>query len=115
LKITIADAARQDIEDILLWSYESFGELACQRYELLIVQAISDLSNDPETPGSRPRPELGLEVRTYHISLSKERVRSAVGRVRRPRHFLVYRFRPDSHLEIARVLHDSMDLERQEI
>lgn len=115
MKVTVADAAKQDIEGILLWSYESFGELACQRYEILIVQAIADLRANPEQPGSKLRPELGLDIRTYHISLSKMRVDPAMGRVQRPRHFLVYRFRPDSHLEIARVLHDSMDLDRQEV
>ena len=104
----------RDIEEILLWSIENFGELPCQRYERLLIQAISDLSENPEHPGSKLRPEIGRDVRTYHISLSKGNTATAIGKVRHPRHFLVYRIRPVNHLEIARVLHDSMDLSRHE-
>lgn len=122
MKVTIADSAARDIEEILLWSYENFGEIPCQRYERLLIQAISDLSSNPEHPSSKLRPELGQGVRTYHLSLSRERMDLNLGRVRRPRHFLVYRIRsaatsefPEDHLEIARVLHDSMDIARHEI
>jgi len=122
VKVTIADSATKDIEDILIWSYENLGEIPCQRYERLLIQAISDLSSNPEHPSSKLRPELGQGVRTYHLSLSREKMDLTLVRVSRPRHFLVYRIRsaensefPESHLEIARVLHDSMDLIRHEI
>lgn len=114
MKVTIADAARLDIEEILRWSFETFGDLACQRYEMLLTQAIVDLSDNQERLGSKVRPELGDGVRTFHISLSKENADSRIGKVRSPRHFLVYRIRSADHLEVARVLHDSMDLERHE-
>ena len=112
MKVTIADAARRDIEEILFWSLENFGDLVCQRYEILLTQALLDLSKNPERLGSKVRLELGQGVRNFHISLSKDNVKSKVGKVKHPRHFLVYRIRSTEHLEIARVLHDSMDLAR---
>lgn len=36
----------------------------------------------------------------------------AIGRVQKPRHFLLIRISADGDLEIARVLHDSMELSR---
>lgn len=51
-------------------------------------------------------------ARTYHLRHSRDHVDDTVGRVRRPRHFLLYRMRSDGDVEIARVLHDRMDLER---
>jgi toxin ParE1/3/4 len=46
-------------------------------------------------------------------ALCGDRVKGAPGRVSRPRHFLLYcSTRPDGQVEIGRVLHDSMDLQR---
>jgi toxin ParE1/3/4 len=39
-------------------------------------------------------------------------VAKAVGRVKTPRHFLVYRLATPECIEVGRVLHDSMDLTR---
>jgi toxin ParE1/3/4 len=49
-------------------------------------------------------------ARTYHLSFS----RSLTGRpgVKKPRHFILYRSASTSFLEIARILHDSSDLNR---
>ena len=62
--------------------------------------------------GSTARPEIANAVRTYHLLHSRNRVTSRTERVNRPRHFLLYRIRPDGTVEIGRVLHDSMDVVR---
>ncbi len=49
-------------------------------------------------------------ARTYPISFSRHRVRGAS--VKDPRHVLLYRVRADGAIEIARVIHDSRELER---
>jgi toxin ParE1/3/4 len=67
---------------------------------------------DPDRIGSHKRPEIAAAARTYHLWHSRNRVAKRVGRVKSPRHFLLYRMRPDGQIEIGRVLHDSMDLER---
>jgi toxin ParE1/3/4 len=50
---------------------------------------------------------------TDHLRHSRDRVKKSIGRVQRPRHFLLYRIRDDRSVEIGRVLHDGMDLRRQ--
>lgn len=92
------------------WSIQKFGERAALRYDALIKQALKDIGEDPERPGSKARPEIMIEgARTYHLSFSRKRV-SRPG-VREPRHFLLYRRRSDV-IEVARILHEARDLER---
>lgn len=108
----MAPAARQDLREILRWTEVHFGKAARERYQALIKQAARDISVDPLRPGSTERPEiLDPGCRTYHLAVSRDRV-SGTGRVRTPRHFLLYRIRDDGLIEIARVLHDALDFTR---
>ncbi|WP_210405724.1 type II toxin-antitoxin system RelE/ParE family toxin [Paludisphaera borealis] len=83
------------------------------RYEALLIQAILDVAENPERHGSHSRPEIAPPARTYHLRNSRDRVKRSSDRVRQPRHFLLYRAVGDGWIEIARVLHDAMDLSRQ--
>jgi toxin ParE1/3/4 len=111
-RFRLSPQAEQDVEAILAWSHRQFSDQARLRYEELLVQAIRDVADDPNRPGSLSRPELARGALTYHLRHSRDRVSSAAGRVRKPRHFLVYRLAADGALEIGRVLHDSTDLAR---
>ena len=111
-KVILAPAAETDLAEILAWSAEAFGDAARRRYATLIVQAIEDLTVDPARVGVETRPEIAAGVQTYHLAHSRNRVPPAAGRVIAPRHFLIFRLRRDSAVEIVRVLHDSMDLAR---
>lgn len=104
--------AQEDIEAILAWTHEQFGEQVRLRYEELLVQAVLDLADDPARLGTLERPELTKGARTYHLRHSRDHVSHTIGRIRKPRHFLLYRMAADGYLEIGRVLHDSMDLAR---
>ncbi len=107
----VTGPARRDIAAIVKRSLQEFGESAAVRYRALIGQALVDIAADPERPGSKGRPEMMIEgARTYHILLSRTRVRGA--RVKDPRHFLLYRRREDGAIEVARVLHDGRELRR---
>jgi toxin ParE1/3/4 len=108
----IAPAAVHDIESILIWTGEQFGERARIRYEALLVRAIIDVADAPDRIGSSSRPEIAPFVWSYHLYYSRRRVTDKVGRVKQPRHFLMYRARTDGTIEILRVLHDRMDLAR---
>lgn len=110
--LVLAPAAASDIETILAWSHEHFGETARLRYEALLTQAIMDVADGPRRPGSHERPEIAPGVLTYHLRHSRDRVARSLGRVGRPRHFLLYREGAEDRVHIARVLHDSMDLPR---
>lgn len=108
----ISPAAERDIESILAWTHEQFGAEGRLRYEALVVRAILDVADNPDRNGSQRRPEIAAAARTYHLCHSRLRVRASGGRVRRPRHFLLYRTRHDGQVEIGRVLHERMDLAR---
>ena len=107
---TLSPAAEDDISSILAWTHQRFGERARLRYEALLVQAMVDVADDPERPGSAAREEIVSSARTYHLFHSRNRVDGPTDRVRRPRHFLVYRVTEKGKIEIGRLLHDSMDL-----
>ena len=110
MRFTLSPAAERDITAILAWTHEHFGERARLRYEALLIQAIVDVAEQPDRLGSASREELSTNVRTYHLWHSRNRADKAVGRVRRPRHFLIYRLTDENQMEIGRVLHDTMDL-----
>ena len=89
-----------------------FGEAAALRYKTLIAQALEDLGSNPIRPGSQERADIPLEnARTYHLSFSRDRVQSE-NRVKEPRHLLLYRIMPNGIVQIARILHDSRDIQR---
>lgn len=108
----IAPAAQRDIESILAWTHEQFGEQARLRYEALLIQAILDVAEDPQRPGSHDRTEVARGVRTYHVWHGRLRVLPTAKRVKNPRHFLLYGVGRDGRVHLGRVLHDSMDLDR---
>lgn len=111
-RFRLSPQAEEDIEAILAWSHKQFGEQVRLRYEELIVQALLDLASNPARAGTQARPELARGAFTYHLCYSRDHVGRAIGRIRKPRHFLLFRVADDGCLEIGRVLHDSMDLER---
>jgi len=109
-RLFIAPAAQHDLQGVIAWTEEEWGEKAASRYEALVVRAMLDVATNPELPGSCHRPELADAARTYHLAYSRKHVPATAGRVKRPRHFLLYRTRTDGVVEIGRVLHESMDL-----
>lgn len=110
MEVIIAPAARNDIADILAWTKETFGLQVLRRYAKLIATAIAEVAADPDLAGSRRRPEIADRCRTYHLYFSRNSAGRRGDRIRRPRHFLLYRVSESNIVEIGRVLHDSMEL-----
>lgn len=92
---------------VLAWTARRFGDRAQARYEHLLATALRDLGTEPLRPGSAARPELGDDVRSYHLRHSRKN-----SGISRPRHLILYRIAEGSIVEIGRVLHDAMELER---
>jgi toxin ParE1/3/4 len=110
-EVRVSQEARRDIRAILNWSEREFGKTAAVRYETLLTQALRDIGDDPERPGSRERPEIMIEgARTYHLEFSRGGKKGQG--VKAPRHFLLYRRRDKRVIEVGRVIHDSRDLTR---
>jgi toxin ParE1/3/4 len=108
----ISRLAQADIIDLLTWTGSNFGEAARLRYEALLTTALHDVTTDPWRINSIARPELGSDVRSYHLRHSRDRARTEHGIVLRPRHFLLYRIARADLVGVGRVLHDAMEVER---
>jgi len=89
-----------------------FGAAARRRYEALIVQALRDISADPNCAGVKQRDDLRPSLRTYHLANSRRAARNSAGIVRAPRHLILFRIAGPDVIDISRLLHDSMDLPR---
>ena len=100
-----------DIAIILARTEEDFGIAVRKRYEALIGASLRAIAGDPFRLGSTARPEFGEGVRIYHLRHARGR-RKAAGRVRAPRHFLLYRCASPDIVGVGRVLHEAMELSR---
>lgn len=109
----VTAAAQRDIESILPWTREHFGEEGKLRYKALLAQAVNDVAEDPGRAGTQVRSEIDSQAHTYHLWHRRRRVRRSLGGVKSPRHFLLFRVQDDGSVEIIRVLHDHMDLAKQ--
>ena len=108
--ISIAEAARSDLDDILDWTTNAFGAVGRKRYEALIQTALTGLLVDPGRIGVRQRNDIGTGICTYHLSTSRKRTTSAA-QVAKPRHLVFFRLQ-GNFIQVLRILHDSMDFTR---
>ena len=108
LALRLSIPARQDITQVLKWTQHAFGAQGRTRYESLISTALIDLRADPARTGVRPRNDIGAGVYTYHLASSRKRSSSGQ-RVAQPRHLFNFRVSA-STIDVARLLHDAMDL-----
>jgi plasmid stabilization system protein ParE len=112
LQVALSARALSDIARVLDETQFLFGESARIRYQLLIEQSLVDLRGIH--PAEQSSPELALPegVGAYHLSRS----RMSVGRherVKRPRHYLVYRVVHVELIEIVCLTHDRRDVSEQ--
>lgn len=101
-RVRLGAVAELDIANILKWTTENFGSRQARIYRDTLMQAIGELANGPDVPGSRARDEIMSGLRALHVDR----------RGRRGRHFLLYRVVEGRTIEIGRILHDRMDLQR---
>lgn len=94
--------AIRDIESVLAYTRERFGNQAEEKYRSLIREALLDISSDPHRAPAKHRPEIHADARTFHISR----------RGGKARHFFLYRIVDRGFVDVGRFLHDSMDLAR---
>jgi len=90
------------------WSETEFGLAVAQRYLSLIAQAYADLAEKPDRPGVARLPGLSAGFWLYPIRHSLIRIQQDT-RLRTARHVVAFRYNDDK-VEIARLLHDSMDI-----
>jgi toxin ParE1/3/4 len=101
-RVRLGAAAELDFANIIKWTAENFGARQSRIYRDTLVQALGQLTDGPDVAGSRARDEIMPGLRTLHVARHG----------RRGSHFLMYRVAPKSTIEIVRILHDRMDLQR---
>ncbi len=101
-RVRLGAVAELDFANILKWTTENFGARQSRIYRDTLVRAIGELANGPEIAGSKARDEIMPGLRTLHIARHG----------RRGSHFLLYRIVNGRIIEIGRILHDRMDLQR---
>ena len=99
--VVIAPGAQRQMREALVWSRDTFGVVAADRYRRLIEAAAAELADNPDRRGVVQCPN---DLRTFHLKLASHKHGVAA-----PRHILVFRS-DDRVLTVIRVFHDAMDL-----
>jgi toxin ParE1/3/4 len=102
-RVRFGAAAELDFANMVKWTAENFGARQSRVFRDTLIRAIRELGEGPDVIGSKARNEILPGLRTLHVAR----------RGRRGSHILIYRAEPQSMIEIVRILHDSMDLQRQ--
>jgi toxin ParE1/3/4 len=101
-RVRLGAAAELDFANIIKWTDENFGARQARAFQKTLVQAIGELAEGPDIAGSNARDEIMRGLRTVHVARHG----------RRGSHFLMYRVAPKTTIEIVRILHDRIDLQR---
>mgnify|MGYP003576049171 CR=1 FL=1 len=102
-RVELAAAAQSDYDDILLWTLEHFGEQQVRVYSEVIDDALAALRKGPLSPGVRARDDAAPGLFTLHVARNKHK----------GRHIIVFRVAHQNVINVLRILHDSMDIERR--
>lgn len=103
--VRLSAAAEADYRQILRWTVENFGSQQAKVYADTLSSALKALSAGPAIIGAKERGEIGTNIRTLHVARNG----------RKGRHFVMFRassFQGQNVIDVLRLLHDSMDLER---
>lgn len=103
--VRISAAAQADIEDILVWTFDRFGDLQLQVYAETLSSALQALSAGPDTVGAKARSEIANGLYFLHVARKHRKGRQFIM-------FRVGRGKDREAIDVLRVLHDSMDLIR---
>lgn len=110
-RLRLARRAQTDLMIILGDSAEKWGGEASRRYGAALMRAMRQLAADPEGRLTRGRPDIRLDLRSFHLRNLRQTARQPG--VKRPVHVIYYRVAEPGVVEIVRVLHDRMDPNRQ--
>ena len=104
--IRLSQTAQAEYRGILRWTAERFGSRQARLYEETLTSALVALTAGPSQRGVRARPEIGKGFFTLHVARAGHK----------GRHFILFRVirsTDDPIVDVIRLLHDSMDLQRQ--
>jgi toxin ParE1/3/4 len=100
--VRLTHQAEQDVEDILTWTEERFGSQQAEIYTEVLTLALEALVEGTDVMGVTKRDDILPGIHVLHVARYGKR----------GRHYLVFQAREGCHIEVLRILHDSMDLAR---
>jgi len=101
-QVRLTSAAERDFQSILTWTTEQLGEAQARDYAGTLSATIRALADGPDVLTSKPRDEIAPGLRVLHAARFG----------RRARHLLLYRAGSDAVIDVLRILHDAMDIQR---
>ncbi len=103
--VRLTAAAQADFTEILRWTDRQFGKARAHRYASTISAALDELTAGPVVAGAKKRDDIQPGIFALHVARHS----------RKGRHFIIFRVgqAPEGDvIEVLRLLHDAMDLER---
>ena len=103
--VRLPAAAEAGFEEILRWTVDQFGEAQARSYAGTVSAALNDLAAGPTVIGAKKRDDILKGIFTLHVARQ----------ARKGLHFVMFRVgrAPDGNvIEVLRLLHDAMDLQR---
>ena len=101
--VQLAALAQSEYDEILLWTLEHFGERQMRVYSVVIDDALDALMDGPSTLGVKARDDIAPGLFSLHIARKGHK----------GRHLILFRAeRRTRVIEVLRILHDSMEIER---
>ncbi len=104
VKYRLSSKAQLQYSQILSYTLDKFGEIGHQNYSSLLKQALHKISVEPYGKHSKERSEIRKGVMSIHL-------RNINSEVKKPRHLIMYRIKPD-YVEIIAILHDQMEISK---
>lgn len=102
--VRLTAAAEADYRQIIRWTAENFGPRQARTYAKTLSAALEALSDGPSVVGAQRRDDINKGLHSLHVARAS----------RKGRHFVVFRIARDEDrkIEVLRLLHDAMDLQR---
>jgi toxin ParE1/3/4 len=103
--VRLTSAAEADLQSIIDWTLEQFGDAQASTYAETIALALAALTDGPTASGVRERSDIAKGLFTLHVARNG----------RRGRHFVMFRVGSEKQhqwMDVLRFLHDAMDLPR---
>ena len=103
--VRLGATAQEDYQDILQWTVDQFGQDQARIYADTLTIALEDLCAGPDILGAKARDEIGPNLFTLHVARKG----------RKGRHFVLFQVGKragENVIDVLRILHDSMDLQR---
>ena len=103
--VRLAAAAQTDYQDILPWTVAQFGPAQAKAYAATLAAALEAFADGPAISGARARDDIAKGLFTLHVARHG----------RKGRHFVMFRTGSEQGhavIDVLRLLHDSMDLQR---